>query len=222
MAKSNIEEQHEVKGRLSDAYPDCPGSIGKDGKTYNYGRFVAAGKSYHSAVAACKELGVNYRTYRTRVKRGLNVEQALGLSPFDDRRNPIYWAKDRGRSKKSLSERIDYVQRKYPGLYERLGSVSDRVLAEEYGLRKASLWNMRRRLGVTPSHGHQKGGASCHRPKRAEKHEKKEAMLTEGVKKAINLISEEKYSQAKQVLLGVLVEQLEKQVVLLTKEVARR
>jgi len=50
-------------------------------------KFVAGGKGYPSAAAACKALGVKYVTYRSRLGRGLTPDQALGLAPVVDGRS---------------------------------------------------------------------------------------------------------------------------------------
>ena len=48
--------------------------------------FVAGGVQYKNAVDACKQLNVLYVTYRKRLKRGLSVEQALGIALAPDGR----------------------------------------------------------------------------------------------------------------------------------------
>jgi len=47
---------------------------------------IVDGKRYKSAMQACTELGVKYSTYRKRLARELSNEQALGITPVEDRR----------------------------------------------------------------------------------------------------------------------------------------
>ena len=48
---------------------------------------IVNGKKYKSAMQACAKLGVPYVTFRKRLKRGQSIEQALGVTPFEDKRH---------------------------------------------------------------------------------------------------------------------------------------
>lgn len=47
---------------------------------------ITGGKRYKSALQACTHLGIKYVTFRKRLKRGLSIEQSLGIAPIEDKR----------------------------------------------------------------------------------------------------------------------------------------
>lgn len=70
--------------------------------------FYAGGIGYSSASNACKELGVKYGTFHSRLSRGLSVEQALGIEKVVDGRT-----KEKIYEVNGCREKIDDLSQKY-------------------------------------------------------------------------------------------------------------
>lgn len=69
--------------------------------------FYADGVGYISAADACRKLGVKYVTFRSRVRAGLSVEQALGVEPVIDgrvARGKLYYVEGEKRTIEELSQ----------------------------------------------------------------------------------------------------------------------
>lgn len=71
--------------------------------------FYAGGVGYSSASSACRELGVKYGTFHSRLSKGLSVEQALGIETVVDGRK----TKEKIYEVNGRREKLDDLSQKY-------------------------------------------------------------------------------------------------------------
>ena len=105
---------------------------------------VVSGKKQKSAMKACADSGVKYTTYRKRLDRGLNVEQALGIAHFEDMRHRK--SKKRGTDQIAVGKKRQKIELSVFGKIYR----SYKKLADDFSLPLHLVYQRIKVYGYTP------------------------------------------------------------------------
>lgn len=143
-----IERTGQISNKTTTQKEDAPSCNSRALKR----SIFANGAEYTSKAAACRALGIEYVTFNKRRRRGLSIEQALGIDPTLDKRTKKTGM--RKAPKKTTAKKIDLTV--FGKTYK---TYSD--LARAYGLKTHVIRQRITKYGFTPEESVATKGKGC-------------------------------------------------------------